>query len=189
MLLAQRWVLARLRNQRLFSLEEANRAIAALLVERNSRPFRKLPGYRRSAFEELDSPALRPLPQRPYQYAQGKLARVGIDYHAALDRHFYSVSCRHAREQVDARSTKTTVDIFLRGQCIAVHMSPNHRAATTEWNPQQQISWATDIGPHTAAVIEYLLGGRRGSTRSNEHPERDIWLNQLQSSINASGQI
>jgi transposase len=77
-LLAQRWILARLRNYRLFSLEEANRAIAALLVTLNNKPFKKLPGCRRSAFEELDRPALRPLPERPYQYAQWKVARVGI---------------------------------------------------------------------------------------------------------------
>jgi transposase len=66
-------------QQRLFSLEEANRAIAALLVVLNNKPFKKLPGCRRSAFEELDRPALRPLPERPYQYAQWKVARAGID--------------------------------------------------------------------------------------------------------------
>ncbi|MFC6138534.1 IS21 family transposase [Paraburkholderia silvatlantica] len=179
-LLAQRWILARLRNQRLFSLDEANRASAALLVDLNNRPFKKLPGCRRSAFEELDRPALRPLPERPYQYAQWKVARVGIDYHVELDEHFYSVSYCHAREQVDVRHTKTTVEIFLRGQRIAAHarserrghhttidahMPPNHRAATTEWNPQRLINWAVDIGPHTAAVIEHLLGGR-------QHPQQ-----------------
>ncbi len=175
-LLAQRWILARLRNQRLFSLEEANRAIAALLVELNNRPFKKLPGCRRSAFEELDRPALRALPERPYQYAQWKVARVGIDYHVETGGHFYSVPYCHAREQVDVRYTKTTVEVFLRGQriaaharserhghhtTIAAHMPPNHRAATTEWNPQRLLNWAADIGPHTAAVIEHLLAGRR----------------------------
>jgi transposase len=179
-LLAQRWILARLRNQRLFSLEEANRAIAVLLVEMNNKPFKKLPGCRRSAFEELDRPALRPLPERPYQYAQWKVARVGIDYHVEVDEHFYSVSYCHAREQVDVRYTATTVEIFLRGQRIAAHarsyrrgfhstvsahMPPNHRAATTEWNPQRLLNWAADIGPHTAAVIEHMLGGR-------QHPQQ-----------------
>ena len=53
-LLAQRWILARLRNRRLFSLEEANRAIAELLIQLNNKPFKKLPGCRRSVFEELD---------------------------------------------------------------------------------------------------------------------------------------
>ncbi|WMY11040.1 Mu transposase domain-containing protein [Paraburkholderia phenoliruptrix] len=83
------------------------------------------------------------------------------------------MSYTYAREHVEIRYTSTTVEIFLRGQRIAAHarsdrrghhstirapMPPNHRAATTEWNPQRLIKWATDIGPHTAAVIEHLLG-------------------------------
>ncbi|KVR67511.1 IS21 family transposase [Burkholderia ubonensis] len=179
-LLVQRWILARLRHQRLFSLDEANRAIATLLVGLNNKPFKKLPGCRRSAFEELDRPALRPLPERPYQFAQWKLARVGIDYHVEVVEHFYSVPYRYAREQVDVRYTRTSVEIFHRGQriaaharserrghhsTIAAHMPPNHRAATTEWNPQRLLKWAASIGPHTAAVVEHLLSGR-------QHPEQ-----------------
>lgn len=179
-LLAQRWILARLRHQRFFSLEEANRAVAALLVEANNKKFKKLPGSRRSVFDELDRPALRPLPARPYQFAQWKAARVHIDYHVEFDEHFYSVPYRYAREQVDVRYTQNTVEIFHRGQRIAAHgrshrrgdpttipshMPPHHQAATTDWNPQRLLRWATDIGPHTAAVIEHLLRGRR-------HPEQ-----------------
>ncbi|MFM0515563.1 IS21 family transposase, partial [Paraburkholderia sp. RL17-373-BIF-A] len=90
-LLVQRWVLARLRNQRFFSLGEANRAVAALLGDLNNRPFKKLPGSRRSVFDEIDRPALRPLPEQPYQYAEWKVARIGPDYHVELDQHYYSV--------------------------------------------------------------------------------------------------
>ncbi|MDK2661897.1 Mu transposase domain-containing protein [Cupriavidus consociatus] len=179
-LLAQRWILAKLRNRRLFSLEEANREIAALVIEMNDKPFKKLPGCRRSAFEELDRPMLKPLPAQPYQFAEWKLARAGIDYHVELAGHFYSVPYSHAREQVDVRYTKGTVEIFHRGQRIAAHarcdrrghhttidahMPPNHRAATTEWNPQRLLRWASEIGPHTAAVIEHLLGSR-------QHPQQ-----------------
>jgi transposase len=178
-LVAQRWVLARLRNQRFFSLEEANRAIAALLADLNNRAFRKLPGSRRSVFETVDRPALRPLPERPYQYADWKVARIGIDYHAELTGHYYSVPYRFAREQVDLRYTASTVEIFHRGQRIAAHgrsshqgahttirahMPPNHQVAT-EWNPQRLRNWAADIGPHTAAVIDHLPGSRA-------HPEQ-----------------
>jgi len=179
-LLAQRWILARLRHQRFFSLEEANRAVAALLVEANNKKFKKLPGSRRSVFEELDRPALRPLPERPYQFAQWKLARIGIDYHVELAGHYYSVPYRYAREQVDVRYTQHTVEIFHRGQRIAAHarserrghhttirshMPVNHQVATTEWNPQRLSRWALDIGPHTAAVIQHLLGSR-------QHPQQ-----------------
>jgi len=131
-LLVQRWVLARLRNQRFFSLGEANRAIAALLSDLNNRPFKKLPGSRRSVFDEIDRPALRPLPEQPYQYAEWKVARIGPDYHVELDQHYYSVPYRYAREQVDVRHTINTVEIFHRGQRIAAHgKSARRRYHTT----------------------------------------------------------
>src|SRR5260370_32641656 len=46
-LIAQRWILACLRNRQFFSLEELNAAIPELLEERNTRPFQKLDGGRR----------------------------------------------------------------------------------------------------------------------------------------------
>jgi hypothetical protein len=113
-------------------LYTANRAVAALLVELNNRPFKKLPGFRRSAFEEFDRPALRPLPAKPYQYAEWITARVGPDYHVAVDEHYYSVSYRYAREQVNVRVTINTVEIFHRGQPIASHgKSARRRFHTT----------------------------------------------------------
>ncbi|MGF6995032.1 hypothetical protein P3T25_003398 [Paraburkholderia sp. GAS32] len=60
------------------SLDEANRAVAALLSDLNNRSFKKLPGSRRSVFDEIDCPALRPLPERRYQYAEWQVARVGL---------------------------------------------------------------------------------------------------------------
>lgn len=178
-LLVQRWILARLRKQRFFSLAEANRAIAALLVSLNDKAFKKLPGSRRTAFEELERAALKPLPAHPYQYADWKVARVGIDYHIELVGHYYSVPHRFAREQVDVRYTTATVEVFHRGTRIAAHaksdrrgahttltehMPANHQAVTG-WDPQRLRNWAATIGPHTDAVIQHLLGGR-------QHPQQ-----------------
>jgi transposase len=178
-LLVQRWILARLRKQRFFSLAEANRAIAALLVSLNDKAFKKLPGSRRTAFDELERAALKPLPAHPYQYADWKVARVGIDYHIELVGHYYSVPHRFAREQVDVRYTTATVEVFHRGTRIAAHaksdrrgahttltehMPANHQAVTG-WDPQRLRNWAATIGPHTDAVIQHLLGGR-------QHPQQ-----------------
>jgi transposase len=178
-LLVQRWILARLRKQRFFSLAEANRAIAALLVSLNDKAFKKLPGSRRTAFEEFERAALKPLPAHPYQYADWKVARVGIDYHIELVGHYYSVPHRFAREQVDVRYTTATVEVFHRGTRIAAHaksdrrgahttltehMPANHQAVTG-WDPQRLRNWAATIGPHTDAVIQHLLGGR-------QHPQQ-----------------
>jgi transposase len=178
-LLVQRWILARLRKQRFFSLAEANREIAALLVGLNDKAFKKLPGARRTAFEEIERTALKPLPAHPYQYADWKVARLGIDYHIELIGHHYSVPHRFAREQVDVRYTTATVEVFHRGTRIAAHaksdrrgahttltehMPANHQAVTG-WDPQRLRNLAATIGPHTDAVIQHLLGGR-------QHPQQ-----------------
>ena len=91
MLVVERWILAALRHRQCFSLAELNAVIRDLLVKLNARPFRKLPGCRREHFEKLDRPALQTLPAEPYVYAEWKQARVHIDYHVAIDGHYYSV--------------------------------------------------------------------------------------------------
>lgn len=99
----QRFILTGLRHHTFFTLAEANSAIKERLELLNNRPFRKLPGTRRRRFEELDKPAMLPLPELPYEYAQWKIARVHIDYHVEVEGHFYSVPYRMVREQVDVR--------------------------------------------------------------------------------------
>jgi transposase len=170
----QRFILAGLRHQTFFSLAEANAAIKERLELLNNRPFRKLPGTRKSRFEELDRPAMQPLPELPYQYAQWKIARVHIDYHVDVEGHFYSVPYRLVREQVEVRYTSATVECFHRGNRIASHprsfvkgkhttnpehMPPSHREYA-EWTPERLISWAGQTGKATAAVVESILSRR-----------------------------
>ena len=93
MQIAERWILARLRNQRFFSLAELNAAIRGLVDELNARLMRKLGASRREFFESIDRPALMPLPVEPYQYAEWRRARVAPDYHVEVQGHFYSVPC------------------------------------------------------------------------------------------------
>lgn len=87
----ERWILARLRNRKFFSLSELNQAVAELLEDLNSRVMRHIGESRRELFERLDKPALRALPDTPYEYAEWHIARVGIDYHVEVQKHFYSV--------------------------------------------------------------------------------------------------
>ena len=75
----QRWILAALRNRTFFSLGELNEAGVELLVKLKDRSFRKRAGSRRTLFESLDRPALRPLPAERYQYGEWKIVRVNID--------------------------------------------------------------------------------------------------------------
>jgi transposase len=174
-LLVERWVLARLRHQRFFSLAELNRQIAESMIALNQRPFKKLPGSRQSAFAELDRPALRSLPAIRYEFADWKVATVGIDYHVEFVGHYYSVPYRFAREKVDVRATATTVELFHRGQRVAshlrseargrhttvdAHMTPAH-LAVQGWNAPRLLDWAARIGPYAKAVVEHVLHQRR----------------------------
>jgi transposase len=121
-LVVERWILARLRHRRFYSLTELNAAIADLLRRLNEeKPLRRLGRTRRQLLEELDRPALKPLPIEPYVFAQWRVCRVGIDYHVEVEKHFYSVPYRFARAEVEARLTSRTVEIFVKGERIAVH--------------------------------------------------------------------
>ena len=93
-LLVERWILARLRNRQFFSLEDVNAAIRPLLDRLNDKVSRHLGASRRQLFEQLDKPALKPLPVAPYVYAEWKKCRAGIDYHIAIDKHYYFFGCR-----------------------------------------------------------------------------------------------
>src|SRR6478735_4471415 len=101
----QRWILARLRNRRFFSLAELNQAIRELVIQLNDRPMRGWGTTRRALYEQIDRPALRELPPTPYEYADWKRCQVNVDYHVEIDKHFYSVPLRLLREEVEARIT------------------------------------------------------------------------------------
>ena len=166
----ERWILARLRHHTFFSLGELNAALRELLSELNTRPFQKLPGSRQSAFEALDKPALKPLPERPYEYAEWKQAKPGIDYHVEVDKRYYSVPHRWVGHKVDVRASASVVEVFHKGQRIAAHprshtqlfstlpehMPSSHRQHR-EWSPGRFLNWAKQIGPATLEVVKRQL--------------------------------
>ena len=172
--LVERWILAVLRNRTFFSLDELNREIARLLVRLNDRSFKKLPGTRRELFEKLDKPALRPLPDQHYQFAEWKKVRVHIDYHVEIDGHYYSAPYSLVKKQLDARFTATTVECFHKGQRVASHVRsrlkgrhttiPEHMPRShreyAQWTPQRIIRWAEKTGPATAGLIQQILQRR-----------------------------
>jgi transposase len=175
----ERWVLARLRHRTFFSLQELNREIHALIDRLNNRPFKKLPGSRRSLFESLDSPALKPLPMEPYVYAEWKKAKVHIDYHIEVEGHYYSVPYQLVKEPVEARITGQTIEIFHKGRRIACHRRSHHKGHHTtvvghmpkphqqylQWTPQRLAAWAGKTGESTRSLIEAII-------RSRVHPQQ-----------------
>jgi transposase len=172
--IVERWILAALRHRSFFSLSALNTAIAALLERLNQRPFKKLPGSRRTAFETIDRPALRPLPLTPYVYATWKRVRVNIDYHVEVDGHYYSVPYTLVKQALDVRLTEHTVECFhqrrriashvrspLKGRhtTVAEHMPKAHREFA-EWTPERLVRWAEKTGPATAGVIGHIMANR-----------------------------
>ena len=178
-LLVQRWILARLRHRQFFSLEELNAAIRELLVILNNRPFQKLDGCRRSVFETIDRPAMKPLPATRYEFAEWKKAIVNIDYHVEVTGHYYSVPHSLVRQKIEARFTATAVECFFKGNRVAVHVRSSLRGRHTtvaehmpeshrkhmQWTPGRLLNWALDIGPATRDVVKWQLENR-------PHPEQ-----------------
>ncbi len=179
-LIVERWLLGRLRHRTFYSLADVNAPIGELLALLNEeRPIRRLGTTRRQLLEEIDRPALKPLPIEPYEFCEWRACRVGIDYHVEADAHYYSVHHRFARTDVDVRLTARTVEVYLKGERIAAHMraSGNRKHTTvTEHMPsshRRYASWTIDrirqaarvIGPATAALCELILEQR-------PHPEQ-----------------
>lgn len=172
-------VLAPLRHRQFFGLDEINEAMRPLREELNDRPMSHLGKSRRELFEELDRPALRPLPLVPYEMAEWSRVRVNVDFHVVFAHHYYSVPYRWIRREVDLRATARTVEIFLKGERIASHVRddrpfqystlPEHRPENLQsylsWNPERFIRWAESAGPATAKLVERIISGR-------PHPEQ-----------------
>jgi transposase len=167
-------ILAPLRHRTFFSLAELNQAIRELLIEYNERPFQKLPGSRRTLFETVDKPALKPLPERRYEYAEWKKAAVNIDYHVEVDGRYYSVPYQLVRQRVEVRLTSTIVECFHNGKRVASHIRSSRKGCHTtqkehmpkshqqylEWSPERLVKWAGKTGGSTAVVVESIMASR-----------------------------
>ncbi|MHC4894586.1 MAG: IS21 family transposase [Planctomycetota bacterium] len=178
--LAQRWILARLRNETFFSLAALNQRIRELNDELNRRPMRGYGGQcRRERFEALDRPALKPPPTDAYVYSDWKKVTVNIDYHVDVERHLYSVPYQLVGERLEARYSEKTVELLYRGRRVAAHRRshrvggfttnsehmPKAHRQHAEWSPSRLIRWAAKFGPATEQLVTRILEER-------PHPEQ-----------------
>jgi transposase len=178
-LLAERWIIARLRHRHFTSLAAANVAIRECVAQINAKPFKKMDGSRKELFELLDRPALKPLPPTRYEFATFKHAKVNIDYHVELDRHYYSVPYQLVGKVVELRVTASTLEVLFSAKRVAswprsrdrggystdpAHMPESHRRYA-KWTPGRIIAWAKVTGPKTEALVEAILASR-------PHPEQ-----------------
>ncbi|MDH6298762.1 transposase [Agrobacterium fabrum] len=175
---AQTCILGRLRNQTLFSTEEANAAIRGAVERINTDLMRRLG----QMFQTTERPALAALPAEDYEFAEWRLAQVSTDYHVELERCFYSVPHNLIRQQVDVRATSRTIELFFKAKRIAVrqrryrgtrfgtdpdHMPSSHRRYA-DWSPERFRRWARSIGPQTERLIIAILASR-------PHPEQSFF--------------
>ena len=174
-LLVTRWILMRLRHHTFFSLGQLNEAIAQLLGLLNERPFQRLPGSRKSVFEDIEREALKALPAEPYEYLDILNAQVHVDYHIEYKQHYYSVPHNLYKTKVEVRASSKLVSIYARGHRVACHARSHVRAGHTtltehmprghkfmaEWSVERFESWAGDIGPSTLHVTQDQLRRKR----------------------------
>lgn len=178
-LVAQRWIIAALRNQTFIGIEQVRAAVAAQLEELNSRPLQKLKVSRRALFETIDRPALKPLPATRFEYAEWCKPTVNIDYHVEVEKHYYSVPYRLRGKKLEARYTASTVEVFHQRQRVAAHarsfklygyttlpehMPPEHQRHL-EWSPSRIRSWAATVGATTVQLVEHIMA-------TKTHPEQ-----------------
>jgi transposase len=176
-LIVERWIIAALRHHTFFSLAELNGAVHELLIRLNQKKFKKLDTTRTRLFEEVDRPALRPLPATPFEFVERKKATVHPDYHVEVDHHYYSVPYQHQGKEVEVRLSEKTVEILLKGNRIATHIRsyvPGKHTTVEEHRPvkHQDLKWTSsymvdkgrETGPATADVLQRIMDQRK-------HPE------------------
>jgi transposase len=180
-LIVEREVMAPLRDRKLLGLSAAKEAAWALLEGVNNRPFQKLEGSREQLFREYELPELRPLPKQPYDAGIWSTAKVHIDYHIEVKKHYYSVPFQHIDQRVDVRLTSTIIEVFREGERVTSHrrgwkkggcttkpehMPEKHRRIA-DWTPARVCSWADSAGEQTGLLA-------RGIMERRQHPEQGV---------------
>lgn len=177
--LVQRWILARLRKHIFFNLADLNALILELLVKLNDKPMQKIKKSRRQLFEEIEKSTLKPLPAKPYQFTELKIARVNLDYHVEIEKHYYSVPHTLQGEVLEIRITSNMVEAFFDGKRVASHRRryqdykfttlkehmPEAHQRRAEWSPERVVSWGHNIGASVGQMCEAIMAAKK-------HPEQ-----------------
>lgn len=167
-------IIAKLRNDVFYSLEDLKAAVARKLYEFNHENFQKREGSRYEAYLD-EKEHLHALPEIPYEIATWVYGRtVNLDFHVVFEKNRYSCPYQYARKTVDLRVTDTTVEIYYKDNRIATH---NRFAAgrknqysthaedmpeqfkVTPWDDERIKNWAGAIGPYTAQTIKRIFDG------------------------------
>ncbi len=178
--IAERWLLARIRNETFATLGALNARLIELTRDLNERTMRTYKASRRELFLRLDRPHLAALPTEPFEASWWKKVALNIDYHVAFEDHFYSAphALRHDDVELWMRVTASTVEVFSGRERVAAHLRshvrgghttvtehmPSSHRAQAEWTPSRILEWAEHVGAHVRMLCEVIL-------RERHHPE------------------
>ncbi|MHC1762693.1 MAG: IS21 family transposase [Verrucomicrobiia bacterium] len=178
-LIAERQILAALRDHTFFDVAGVNAALKPRLAKLNAQPFQKLDGSRDRWFETYEKPKLLPLPASAFELATWTKATVNIDYHVVVDKHCYSVPYPLIHQTLDVRLNASTVEFFQHGKRVAAHLRssepgkfttlnehrPKSHQKHLEWTPGRIVQWAHKTGPCCAELVRQIM-------ESRPHPEQ-----------------
>ena len=176
---AQRWILAKLRKQLFYSIQDINEAIFPLLEALNHKKMKHLNVSRYELYEQYEKNQLKPLPKEHFELYEWRKAKVNIDYHVQFECNYYSVPCHYVHKNVEIRITTNTIEIYLSNKMIAVHKRlflvgkystykehmPQSHQKHVEWTPERMLKWASNIGVSTKTCFEIMIS-------RTQHPEQ-----------------
>lgn len=168
----QREIIAPLRNERFYSLAEAEKAVSEKLEVLNNRKLQKEDYSRWEKFNNVEKDCLRSLPDYPFEIFNWKTGKVGIDYHVEVEKKRYSVPYEHLHQHVEIRHNQRLVEVYFANKRIASHVKvhhpyknystihehmPSHHKKYAEWNDARLINWAKECGPSMGIFAQKLL--------------------------------
>jgi transposase len=167
----ERQILAPMRAEQFGSFTVLNAAILQRLKSLNERVMQGYGMSRQALFEQVDSPALKPLPGQPFVFAHWKTAKVNFDYHIDVERHYYSVPYWLVQQEVRLKLSEALVEVFHDGKRVACHersrlpyrhttlpehMPPEHWAYKRQ-SKQRFVEWAQTIGVETTQQVNAIF--------------------------------
>lgn len=172
-----RHVFAPIRNRTFFSLDELNQAIREQLDIWHDRNFQGRGESRRQRFDQVERPALQPLPEEPFLIKKHVSVTIRNNCHIQIgeDKHYYSVPYAYAGKKVQVIYTTDRVQIYCKGSLIAAHQrnrSAYRYTTVHEHLPENQRHWmkrgpewyrsrATHISPEVGRLIDCILSSKR----------------------------
>jgi len=173
--LAKRWILFRLRDQKFYSMDELNQAIAELLDRFNNKTMKKFKKSRREMFELLDKPHALKLPDTPYEFAEWKKVKAQFNYHICYDNHNYSIPYTFTHKELEVKARHSLIEVYYRGQricshvrnrkeygytTVAEHMPKDHQKYL-EWTPERILQWAEKYGQSVKGLVQSIMDSRK----------------------------